>query len=109
MASSSVGASGAVFGLFGAALVVTHRLGGDYRGIISLIVHQLRDRVRGRRTSPGRRTSVVWSPVRLLAAAYAYAPKERRTLVAFAAPVVLAAAARSSRLLLKYRSFGVFF
>ena len=39
--------------------------------------HQLRDRLR-RPASPGRRTWAGWSPVVLLAAAYAYAPKERR-------------------------------
>ncbi|WP_426593885.1 rhomboid family intramembrane serine protease [Cellulomonas sp. McL0617] len=107
MAQLSVGASGAVFGLFGAALVVTRKLGGDYRGIISLIVVNF---VIGFVAA-----GIAWQAHlgglvtgAALAAAYAYAPRERRTLVAFAAPVVLAAVLFVAALV-KYRSFGVFF
>ncbi len=107
LAQASLGASGAVFGLFGAALVVTHRLGGDYRGIIGLIVVNF---VIGF-IAPG----IAWQAHLgglvtggLLAAAYAYAPKERRTLVALVAPTVLVIALFVVATL-KYQSFGIFF
>ena len=87
---TSVGASGAVFGLFGAILVVSKRLGGDVRGILVLI---------GINLALGFvMANIAWQAHvgglltgALLAAAYAYAPPARRRLVAFAAPVVLGA------------------
>ena len=107
MAQFSVGASGAVFGLFGAALVVTHRLGGDYRGIIGLIAINF--------AIGFVATGIAWQAHlgglvtgAALAAAYAYAPKERRTLVAFAAPVAVAAVLFLAAVL-KYRTFDIFF
>ncbi|WP_231505183.1 rhomboid family intramembrane serine protease [Cellulomonas sp. URHE0023] len=107
MAQLSVGASGAVFGLFGAALVVTHRLGGDYRGIIGLIainfaIGFVAAGIAWQAHLGGLVTGVA------LAAAYAYAPKERRTVVAFAAPALVAAVLVIAAVL-KYRSFDVFF
>jgi membrane associated rhomboid family serine protease len=107
MAQFSVGASGAVFGLFGAALVVTHKLGGDYRGIIGLIVVNF--------AIGFVATGIAWQAHLgglitggVLAAAYAYAPKERSALVAFLAPALLAVALFVAAVL-KYRSFDVFF
>jgi membrane associated rhomboid family serine protease len=107
MAQFSVGASGAVFGLFGAALVVTHRSGGDYRGIITLIGINFAIGF----VAPG----IAWEAHlgglvtgAALAAAYAYAPKERRRLVAFAAPALVAAVLLVASVL-KYRTFDVFF
>lgn len=105
MAQLSVGASGAVFGLFGAALVVTHRLGGDYRGIIGLIVVNfaigfIAAGIAWQAHLGGLVTGGV------LAAAYAYAPRERRTLVAFAAPVIVSVVLLVAATL-KYQSFGL--
>jgi membrane associated rhomboid family serine protease len=107
MAQFSVGASGAVFGLFGAALVVTHRLGGDYRGIITLIAINF--------AIGFLAAGIAWQAHLgglvtggLLAAAYAYAPRERRRLVAFAAPTVLAVLLFAAAMV-KYSTFDVFF
>jgi len=106
LAQLSVGASGAVFGFFGAALVVTHRLGGDYRGILGLIGINLVfgfvvSNIAWQAHVGGLVTGV------LLAAAYAYAPRDRRRLVAFVAPVLLALLMYGAALL-KYASVGAF-
>jgi membrane associated rhomboid family serine protease len=106
LVQASLGASGAVFGLFGAALVVTHRLGGDYRGIIGLIVVNFAiGFVAANVAWQAHLGGLVTGGV--LAAAYAYAPKERRALVAFVAPVVVALVLFVATTL-KYRSFGIF-
>ena len=76
-ATASVGASGAVFGLFGAILVISKRLGGDVRGILVLI---------GINLALGFvMANIAWQAHvgglvtgGLLAAAYAYAPPDRR-------------------------------
>ncbi|WP_416220806.1 rhomboid family intramembrane serine protease [Cellulomonas sp. S1-8] len=86
--TAMVGASGAVFGMFGAVLVVLRRLGRDAGPIIGILVL---NGVLGF-VLPG----IAWQAHlgglvvgAALGAAYAYAPRERRALVGWAAPLAL--------------------
>ncbi len=88
--SLAAGASGAVFGLFGAWFVVARRLRLDSRGIVALIVINLvfgfvvpniawQDHLGGLATGA------------LVAAAYAYAPRANRQAVQIAATIAVVA------------------
>ncbi|MFC0647062.1 rhomboid family intramembrane serine protease [Cellulomonas phragmiteti] len=86
--TAMVGASGAVFGMFGAVLVVLRRTGRDAGPIIGILVL---NGVLGF-VLPG----IAWQAHlgglvtgALLGAAYAYAPREHRAVVGWAAPVAL--------------------
>jgi membrane associated rhomboid family serine protease len=89
-AQPALGASGAIFGLFGAWFVVSKRLQVDTRAIIFLIVLNLvisfvvrgiawQDHIGGLLTGG------------LLTAAYAYAPRQHRTLIQAGATVAVVA------------------
>lgn len=88
----TLGASGAVFGLFGAMFVVARRLNYDVRGIALLIVLNLVITF----TFPG----ISWQghvgglvTGSALALAYAYAPRQSRTVVQAGASIAVAALA----------------
>ena len=103
--TAMVGASGAVFGLFGAVLVVLRRLGGSAGGIVGVIVLNgvlsfVLPGVAWQAHLGGLVTGL------LLGAAYAYAPKQRRTLVSVLASVVVVAALAASTLV-TYSQSGV--
>jgi membrane associated rhomboid family serine protease len=83
--AATAGASGAVFGLFGATFVVGKRLNLDVRWVIGLIVLNLAftfviPLLGGQNISwQGHIGGLVTGA--LVAAAYAYAPRDRRTLI----------------------------
>lgn len=86
--SATVGASGAVFGLFGATFVVAKRLNLDVRWVVMLIGINVVITF----TVPG----ISWQghlggllTGALLAAAYVYAPRERQTLIQVGATVAM--------------------
>jgi membrane associated rhomboid family serine protease len=89
--AAAVGASGAIFGLFGAWFVVSRRLRVDTRGIIMLIAINLA-------LSFFFHTYIAWQDHIgglvtgvLITAVYAYAPRKNRTVVQVLGTVVIAA------------------
>jgi membrane associated rhomboid family serine protease len=86
----AVGASGAIFGLFGAWFVVARRLRVDVRGIVFLIAINL--------ALPFFVGGIAWQAHvgglitgALITAAYAYAPRQHRALVQVGATVLVVA------------------
>ncbi len=88
--TAMVGASGAVFGLFGAVLVVLRRLGRDAGGIIGILVLNgvLSFVLPGIAWQAHLGGLVVGAAI---GAAYAYAPKERQQVVSVLASVGMVA------------------
>jgi membrane associated rhomboid family serine protease len=87
--SQTVGASGAIFGLFGAIFVVARRLNYDVRGIAVLIVLNLVITFTVPNISwQGHVGGLVTGST--LALAYAYAPRQTRTLIQVAASIAVA-------------------
>jgi membrane associated rhomboid family serine protease len=102
--TAAVGASGAVFGLFGAVLVVLRRLGRSAGGIIGVIV------VNGALSFIG---GIAWQAHlgglvtgALLGAAYAYAPRGRQHVVSVLATLVVVGGLVASTLV-TYAQAGV--
>jgi membrane associated rhomboid family serine protease len=91
--AATAGASGAVFGLFGASFVVGKRLNLDVRWVIGLIAINLAftfviPMLGGQQISwQGHIGGLVTGAV--VAAAYAYAPREQRALIQISATVAL--------------------
>jgi membrane associated rhomboid family serine protease len=91
--SLALGASGAIFGLFGAWFVVARRVGADSRGITGLIAFNLvisflfRGTIAWQAHVGGLLTGL------LVTAAYVYAPRKNRTALQIAASVAILAIA----------------
>ena len=89
--AAAAGASGAIYGLFGAWFVVSRRLRVDTRGIVMLIAINLA-------LSFFFRSAIAWQDHigglltgALLTTAYAYAPRKNRTIIQVAATVLVVA------------------
>jgi membrane associated rhomboid family serine protease len=89
---STLGASGAIFGLFGALAVVAFKVGGDFRNVLMLIGINLAFTFTVPNISwQGHLGGLVGGT--LVALAMVYAPKKTRPLVQFGASALVAAAA----------------
>lgn len=87
--TGTVGASGAVFGLFGAIFVVMRRMGQEARGMLVIIgLNLVVGFVVPNISWQGHLGGLVTGAV--LGAAYAFAPRERRTIVSIVATVAVA-------------------
>ena len=82
----TLGASGAIFGLMGALLVLALKVGGQLQQLLMWIGINFVITVTAARTSPGRATSAASSAARSIAAVLVYAPRHRRTLWQSARP-----------------------
>jgi membrane associated rhomboid family serine protease len=83
-----LGASGAVFGLFGAVLVIQHRLHRDVRGlVVLLVINGVIGFVVPRISWQGHLGGFLVGAA--LGVAFAYAPKAWRRAVAFGAPAAM--------------------
>jgi membrane associated rhomboid family serine protease len=87
----ALGASGAIFGLFGAWFVIARRLGLDARGVVFLIVINLVLGFVGARYIAWQAHVGGLVTGALLTAAYVYAPRQRRGLVQLAATAAVLA------------------
>ncbi len=98
----TIGASGAVFGLFGLALVLLIRTGQDVRGLLVLLAINAFISLQGNISWQGHLGGFITGT--LLGVALAYAPRQRRSAVQFAAfgltwlAIVVAVVARTSQL-----------
>lgn len=86
-----VGASGGIFGLFGALVVVQRRIGGDLRGVLvilglNLVLSFVIPSISWQGHVGGLVTGLA------VGAVYAYAPKDRRTVLHVAGALLVAAA-----------------
>jgi membrane associated rhomboid family serine protease len=86
--TSVLGASGAVFGLFGAVFVVLRRLGRDATGIVTVLVLNAVLAIALPYISWQAHVGGLVTGF-LLGLAYAYVPRSWRSVTAFAAPAVL--------------------
>jgi len=99
---ATIGASGAVFGLFGLALVLLIRARQDVRGLLVLLAINAFISLQGNISWQGHLGGFVTGV--LLGAALAYAPRERRSMFQYAAfgaawiAIVVAVVARTAQL-----------